>query len=39
MSISIIAAMDQNQLIGNEGNLPWNLPADLEYFKETTIFL
>ncbi|TDO73403.1 dihydrofolate reductase [Halanaerobium saccharolyticum] len=37
MSLSIIAAMDKNQLIGKQGKMPWNLPADLKYFKNTTI--
>ena len=37
MSLSIIAAMDQNQLIGRQGKIPWELPADLQYFKETTM--
>lgn len=35
--LSIIAAYDRNQLIGNEDNLPWSLPKDLAYFKEKTI--
>ncbi|PUU89357.1 dihydrofolate reductase [Halanaerobium sp.] len=37
MSLSIIAAMDQNQLIGVQGEIPWDLPADLKYFKKTTM--
>ena len=37
MSLSIIAAMDQNKLIGKQGKIPWKLPADLKYFKETTM--
>lgn len=37
MSLSIIAAMDQNQLIGEQGKIPWDLPADFKYFKETTM--
>jgi dihydrofolate reductase len=37
MSLSIIAAVDQNQLIGKQGKMPWNLPADLKYFKQTTM--
>ncbi|HCI58091.1 MAG: dihydrofolate reductase [Bacteroidetes bacterium] len=35
--ISIIAAMDQNRLIGSENDLPWHLPVDMKYFKETTL--
>jgi len=36
MRLSIIVAMDDNQLIGKDNTLPWNLPADLDYFKRTT---
>ena len=35
--ISIIVAMDQNGLIGNDNKLPWYLPADLKHFKHTTM--
>jgi len=34
--ISIIAALDQNRVIGKKNSLPWYLPADLKYFKKTT---
>lgn len=34
--LSIIVAMDTNNLIGNNNALPWHLPADLAYFKRTT---
>jgi len=34
---SIIAAMDANQLIGNNNQLPWHLPADLAHFKQLTM--
>lgn len=37
MLVSIIAAMDQNRLIGSENDLPWHLPVDMKYFKETTL--
>lgn len=37
MKLSIIVAMDDNQLIGKNNALPWHLPADLAYFKKTTI--
>lgn len=37
MRLSIIVAMDDNQLIGQDNALPWHLPADLGYFKRTTI--
>ena len=36
MNISLIASLDQHNLIGNQGTLPWHLPKDLAYFKETT---
>ncbi len=37
MRLSIIVAMDKNQLIGKGNALPWHLPADLQYFKKTTM--
>lgn len=36
MVISLIAAMSSNRIIGRNNRLPWQLPADLEYFKELT---
>lgn len=36
-NISMIFAMDRNRLIGNDNKLPWRLPADLAYFKKTTL--
>ncbi|MBI4225149.1 MAG: type 3 dihydrofolate reductase [Candidatus Sungbacteria bacterium] len=36
MTISLIAAMDKNRVIGKKGALPWYLPADLRHFKELT---
>lgn len=38
--IKIIVATDENLLIGKEGTvngMPWNVPEDLKFFKETTI--
>ncbi|MDW7616721.1 dihydrofolate reductase [Peribacillus simplex] len=35
--ISLIVAMDQNRVIGNNNQLPWHLPADLQYFKKVTM--
>lgn len=35
--ISLIAAMDSNRLIGSHNALPWHLPADLAFFKRTTM--
>lgn len=37
MSLSIIVAMAKNRVIGAENDLPWHLPADLKYFKATTL--
>lgn len=34
--ISLIVAMDKNRLIGDGKKIPWHLPADFAYFKETT---
>lgn len=34
--IKIIVAMDPNQLIGKNNQLPWNIKEDLTHFKETT---
>ena len=35
--ISLIVAMDQNRVIGKNNQLPWHLPADLQYFKKVTM--
>jgi dihydrofolate reductase len=35
--LAIIVAMDNNNLIGTNNSLPWHLPADLQYFKQTTL--
>jgi len=34
--IAIIAAMDENRLIGANNDLPWHLPADLQRVKQLT---
>jgi len=34
--ISIIVAVAKDGVIGNAGNIPWNLPDDLKHFAETT---
>lgn len=36
MQISMIVAMSPNRVIWKNGKLPWNLPADLQKFKEIT---
>lgn len=35
--ISCIVAMDKNRVIGKDNDIPWYLPADLQYFKKTTL--
>ena len=37
MIISIIAAVAKNNVIGYKNKIPWRLPADLKYFKKTTL--
>lgn len=32
----IVAAMDRNKVIGNEGKLPWHIRKDLEHFNQIT---
>lgn len=36
MEISLIAAVSENNVIGNKGTIPWQLPKDLKKFKEIT---
>jgi dihydrofolate reductase len=35
--LSIVVAMNQKGLIGQEGRLPWRLPEDLKHFKKITM--
>ena len=35
--ISLIWAMDKNNLIGKDNDLPWHYKEDLQYFKEKTM--
>lgn len=35
--ISLIAAVAKDRVIGFEGKMPWHLPAELAYFKATTM--
>lgn len=35
--ISIIVAMANNRVIGKNNSLPWHLPVDLGYFRDTTM--
>lgn len=36
MDLVIIAAVAANGVIGDEGDIPWHHPKDLQHFKETT---
>ncbi len=36
MTISIIAALTSNRVIGINNDLPWHLPDDMKYFMQTT---
>jgi dihydrofolate reductase len=36
-SITLIAAMSRNRVIGRKGALPWRIPADLKRFKQRTM--
>jgi dihydrofolate reductase len=37
MIISMIAAMANNRIIGEDNQMPWHLPADLQHFKRVTM--
>jgi dihydrofolate reductase len=36
MTISMIAAVSKNMVIGRNNDLPWRLPDDMKYFMQTT---
>lgn len=36
MRVSLIAAVSENDVIGCKGKIPWDLPADLQYFRHMT---
>ena len=36
MTISLIVAASENNVIGKNNQLPWHLPNDLKFFKNTT---
>ena len=35
--VSIIVAMDSNNLIGNKNNIPWHIPGELTRFRKITM--
>ena len=35
--LSLIVATANNRVIGKDNDMPWHLPADLAYFKKTTL--
>ncbi|MEO1626736.1 MAG: dihydrofolate reductase [Bacteroidota bacterium] len=37
MTVSLIVATADNRVIGRDNDIPWYLPADLKYFKRTTL--
>lgn len=36
MILTHVVACSQNRVIGTQGGLPWNLPEDMKFFRETT---
>jgi dihydrofolate reductase len=36
MTISLLVAADEQNVIGKDNKLPWHLPSDLRYFKNLT---
>jgi len=36
-TISLVAAMANNRVIGKDNQMPWHLPADLAHFKKVTL--
>lgn len=37
MIVSAIVAAAQNNVIGDGNDIPWRIPTDLKYFKQTTL--
>jgi dihydrofolate reductase len=37
LTVTLIAAVARNGVIGNAGGIPWNLPEDFAHFKATTM--
>lgn len=36
LQLHAVAAMSENRIIGQNGQLPWHLPGDLQFFKKLT---
>ncbi|UOF01018.1 dihydrofolate reductase [Bdellovibrio reynosensis] len=36
MILTHVVACSENRVIGTQGGLPWNIPEDMKFFKETT---
>ncbi|SEB76909.1 dihydrofolate reductase [Paramicrobacterium humi] len=37
MTVTLVAAMGRNRVIGTDGGMPWHLPDDLKHFKSVTM--
>lgn len=37
MNLTLIAAISSNQVIGYNQTIPWKIPEDIKYFRETTM--
>lgn len=37
MKLSLVVAAGKNWAIGKDNKMPWHMPADLKYFKKTTM--
>lgn len=37
MNVALIVAYDRKRAIGKDNRMPWHLPADLAFFKRTTM--
>lgn len=35
MKIAMIAALDENRVIGNDGSIPWRIPEDFNHYQNT----
>ena len=36
-ALALIWAMDENRVIGRDGELPWRLPGEMQYFRAVTL--